>query len=82
MGGGGICVHLCSSLCLSVASLLFIMRREVQVGAVRIGGGRPLVFIGGTCMIEGRDSALRHAQAIRTITERLGMPFVYKSSVD
>jgi 2-dehydro-3-deoxyphosphooctonate aldolase (KDO 8-P synthase) len=58
------------------------MRREVTVGSVRIGGTQPLVFIGGTCVIEGRDSALRHATAIRRITERLKMPFVYKSSFD
>jgi 2-dehydro-3-deoxyphosphooctonate aldolase (KDO 8-P synthase) len=58
------------------------MRREVTVGSVRVGGNRPLVFIGGTCVIEGRDSALRHAAAIRRITDQLGMPFVYKSSFD
>jgi len=58
------------------------MGREVTVGPLRIGGGRPLVFIGGTCMIESRDSALRHAEAIRGITARLGMPCIYKSSFD
>jgi 2-dehydro-3-deoxyphosphooctonate aldolase (KDO 8-P synthase) len=58
------------------------MRREVTVGSVRIGGDQPLVFIGGTCVIEGRDSALRHATAIRRITDKLGMAFVYKSSFD
>ena len=58
------------------------MRREVTVGSVRIGGDQPLVFIGGTCVIEGRDSALRHAAALRRITDKLGMPFVYKSSFD
>ena len=58
------------------------MRREVTVGSVRIGGDQPLVFIGGTCVIEGRDSALRHAAAMRRITDKLGMPFVYKSSFD
>jgi len=57
-------------------------RREVAVGQVRIGGRQPLAFIGGTCMIESRDSALRHAEAIRDITARLGVPFVYKSSFD
>ncbi len=58
------------------------MTREVAVGAVRLGGQRPFVFIGGTCTIEGRDSALRHAEAIRKITESLSIPFVYKSSFD
>jgi 2-dehydro-3-deoxyphosphooctonate aldolase (KDO 8-P synthase) len=57
-------------------------RREVAVGSVAIGGGHPLVFIGGTCVIESRDSALRHAAAIRDIAEEVGMPFVYKSSFD
>jgi 2-dehydro-3-deoxyphosphooctonate aldolase (KDO 8-P synthase) len=58
------------------------MRREVTVGSVRIGGDRPLVFIGGTCMIESRDSALRHAAALRAMTDRLGVGFIYKSSFD
>ncbi len=57
-------------------------RREVPVGGVRLGGGRPLVFIGGPCVIEGRDSALRHAEAMRSITAAAGMPFIYKSSFD
>jgi 2-dehydro-3-deoxyphosphooctonate aldolase (KDO 8-P synthase) len=57
-------------------------RREVQVGPLRIGAGRPLVFIGGPCVIESRDSVLRHAAAIKTITERAGIPFIYKSSFD
>lgn len=57
-------------------------RREVHVGPVRIGAGQPLVFIGGPCVIESRDSVLRHAAAIKAITERVGIPFVYKSSFD
>jgi 2-dehydro-3-deoxyphosphooctonate aldolase (KDO 8-P synthase) len=58
------------------------MTREVQIGAVRVGGMQPLAFIGGTCVIEGRDSALRHAEAMRDICARRGVPFVYKSSFD
>jgi len=79
--GGG---DLCSSVVISVHLwfLLLDMRREVTVGSVRIGGDRPLVFIGGTCVIESRDSALRHASALRKMTDRLGMPLVYKSSFD
>jgi 2-dehydro-3-deoxyphosphooctonate aldolase (KDO 8-P synthase) len=58
------------------------MTREVQVGPVRIGGRQPLAFIGGTCVIESRDSALRHAEALRDICAARGVPFVYKSSFD
>ena len=56
--------------------------RQIAAGPVRIGGGRPLVFIGGPCVIESRDHALRHAAALRTITERVGVPFIFKSSFD
>jgi len=54
----------------------------VRVGPVQIGGRRPFVFIGGPCVIESRDHALRHAMALRAITERAGVPFIYKSSFD
>jgi 2-dehydro-3-deoxyphosphooctonate aldolase (KDO 8-P synthase) len=54
----------------------------VRVGPVQIGGRRPFVFIGGPCVIESRDHALRHAMALREITERAGVPFIYKSSFD
>jgi 2-dehydro-3-deoxyphosphooctonate aldolase (KDO 8-P synthase) len=56
--------------------------QEVSVGPLRIGGGRPFVFIGGPCVIESREHALRHAAALRAITDRTGVPFIYKSSFD
>ncbi len=63
------------------------MIREVSPAAVPIGpllcgGGRPFVLIAGPCVVESRDSALRHAQMLRTLTDRLGVPFIYKSSYD
>ena len=54
----------------------------VRIGPLLCGGGRPLVLIAGPCVVESRDSALRHAQALRALTDRLGVPFVYKSSYD
>jgi 2-dehydro-3-deoxyphosphooctonate aldolase (KDO 8-P synthase) len=56
--------------------------QEVAVGPLRVGGGRPFVFIGGPCVIESREHALRHAAALRAITGRAGVPFIYKSSFD
>lgn len=55
---------------------------EVDVGGVRFGGGRPFAFIGGPCVIESRDHALRHAERLRDIALRVGVPFVFKSSYD
>jgi 2-dehydro-3-deoxyphosphooctonate aldolase (KDO 8-P synthase) len=56
--------------------------RIVDVGQLRIGGGAPLAVIAGPCVIEGRESALRHAAALKEASDRVGVPFVYKSSYD
>ena len=39
-------------------------------------------LIGGPCVIESRDSALRHAEALKTICDDVGMPLIFKSSFD
>jgi 2-dehydro-3-deoxyphosphooctonate aldolase (KDO 8-P synthase) len=54
----------------------------IPIGPLLCGGGRPFILIAGPCVVEGRDSALRHAQMLRTLTDRLGVPFIYKSSYD
>jgi 2-dehydro-3-deoxyphosphooctonate aldolase (KDO 8-P synthase) len=41
-----------------------------------------LAVIAGPCVIEGREAALRHGDALREITARVGVPFIYKSSYD
>jgi 2-dehydro-3-deoxyphosphooctonate aldolase (KDO 8-P synthase) len=56
--------------------------RTVQVGSVILGGDRPFAFIAGPCVIESRDSALRHATKLKNLTRRLGVPLIYKSSYD
>src|SRR4051812_11908920 len=58
------------------------MTREVAVGPLKIGGGRPFAFIGGAGVIEGRESSLRHAERIRDIAARVGVPYIFKSSYD
>jgi len=56
--------------------------RGVRVGALTIGGGAPLALIAGPCVIESRDAALRHAERVRELAARAGLPVVYKSSFD
>jgi 2-dehydro-3-deoxyphosphooctonate aldolase (KDO 8-P synthase) len=56
--------------------------RAVQIGDVTVGGGAPLSLIAGPCVIESRDAALRHAERVREIARRAGLPVVYKSSFD
>ncbi len=55
---------------------------EVRVGSVAIGGGAPLAVIAGPCVIESRDSALRHAERLRSLAADAGVALVYKSSFD
>jgi len=54
----------------------------VDLGPFAIGGDHPLVLIAGPCVLESRDHALRHAEAIGAVCARLGVPYVFKSSFD
>ncbi len=56
--------------------------REVTVGSVRIGAGRPLVLIGGPCAIEDEQHALMTAERLTKIAADKRVPFIYKSSYD
>jgi 2-dehydro-3-deoxyphosphooctonate aldolase (KDO 8-P synthase) len=59
-----------------------MLTRLIQVGGVEIGGGRPLAVIAGPCVVENRDSALRHAAALKECADRVGVSYVFKSSYD
>ncbi|MBI5365501.1 MAG: 3-deoxy-8-phosphooctulonate synthase [Planctomycetes bacterium] len=56
--------------------------RTVAIGSVELGAGRPLVFIGGPCVIESEAACLAAARRLREITGELGIPFVFKASYD
>jgi 2-dehydro-3-deoxyphosphooctonate aldolase (KDO 8-P synthase) len=59
-----------------------IPTREVRIGAIAVGGGRPLVLIGGPCAIEDEKHALMTAERLARIAADARVPFVYKSSYD
>jgi len=54
----------------------------IQVGNVSIGGNGPLAVIAGPCVIESKESALRHAAALKQCADRVGVPYVFKASYD
>ncbi|HZF05305.1 MAG TPA: 3-deoxy-8-phosphooctulonate synthase [Patescibacteria group bacterium] len=56
--------------------------REVRIGSITVGGGRPLVLIGGPCAIEDEKHALMTAERLATIAGDRRVPYVYKSSYD
>ncbi len=47
-----------------------------------VGLDRPLFLIAGPCVIESEQLALDTAGRLKEIAERLGVPFLYKSSFD
>lgn len=54
----------------------------VAVGDVRFGNHLPLALIAGPCALESRAHALEMAAALKEITERVGVGFVFKTSFD
>ncbi len=54
----------------------------VAVGKVRFGNTLPLALIAGPCALESRAHAFEMAAALKEMTARLGVGFVYKTSFD
>ncbi|HVU40157.1 MAG TPA: 3-deoxy-8-phosphooctulonate synthase [Xanthobacteraceae bacterium] len=54
----------------------------VAVGKTRFGNALPLALIAGPCALESRAHAFDMASALKEITARLGIGFVYKTSFD
>lgn len=54
-------------------------KKRVKVKGIEFGDEK-LVFIGGPCVIEDENSTLRTAEKIKKLTEKLSIPFVFKSS--
>jgi 2-dehydro-3-deoxyphosphooctonate aldolase (KDO 8-P synthase) len=54
----------------------------VHAGGVTIGGGGALALVAGPCVIESEAHAVETALALRDITRRAGVPFIFKASYD
>jgi 2-dehydro-3-deoxyphosphooctonate aldolase (KDO 8-P synthase) len=54
----------------------------VAVGEARFGNDLPFALIAGPCALESRAHALEMAVALKEMTARLGIGFVYKTSFD
>jgi 2-dehydro-3-deoxyphosphooctonate aldolase (KDO 8-P synthase) len=54
----------------------------VRVNDLNIGNNLPLCIIAGPCVLESRNHAFEMAQALKEITQKLGMGFIFKTSFD
>jgi len=54
----------------------------VSIGNIKVGEGQPLVLFAGPCVLEGLERSLLIGRRVKEITERLGIPYVFKASFD
>jgi 2-dehydro-3-deoxyphosphooctonate aldolase (KDO 8-P synthase) len=56
--------------------------RVATVSSLTIGEAQPLALIAGPCVIENDDLMMRTAETLVTLTRKLGIPFIFKSSFE
>ena len=58
------------------------MAFPITLAGATVGPNHPLFVIAGPDVIEAEDFTLRHAQRLKAITQKLGVPFAFKCSYD
>ena len=56
--------------------------KEVKIGNLTVGGGKGLFLLAGPCVIEDPDRTLAIGRRMKEITEKLGIPYIFKASFD
>lgn len=56
--------------------------KTIQVASLDVSNEKPMVLFGGMNVLESRDMAMQVAEAYVGITEKLGIPYVFKASFD
>jgi 2-dehydro-3-deoxyphosphooctonate aldolase (KDO 8-P synthase) len=56
--------------------------QTVRLNGIAFGDPKTLALIGGPCVIESEEKALRHADKISKIARDLKVPYVFKASYD
>ncbi|HVR70963.1 MAG TPA: 3-deoxy-8-phosphooctulonate synthase [Vicinamibacteria bacterium] len=54
----------------------------IRLGRHRLGGGGPLFLIAGPCVIENDRHPALVARRLKEVTDRLGIPLIFKASYD
>lgn len=58
------------------------MANTVTLGSIAFANDKPFVLLGGMNVLESREMALRVAEHFVCVTEKLGIPYVFKASFD
>jgi len=57
-------------------------QKVITLGKIEIGNNKPFVLFGGMNVLESRDLAMRVCEEYVRVTEKLGIPYVFKASFD
>ena len=57
-------------------------QKTIEVGNLRVSNDLPFVLFGGMNVLESRELALEVASAYNEVTDRLGIPYIFKASFD
>ena len=71
-----------SSKSMSSASQSAFPERHINVAGLTAGNSLPLMLLGGMNVLESAELADEVAQAYVNVTQKLGMPYVFKASFD
>ena len=58
------------------------MITSLTLNNIEIANDKPFVLFGGMNVLESRDLAMRIAEHYVQVTEKLGIPYVFKASFD
>lgn len=58
------------------------MTKKFKIKNITIGGDAPLILIAGPCAAESQDICFEIATRVKEITDRLGIPYIFKASFD
>lgn len=56
--------------------------KVINIGGFEIGGKDPIALLAGPCVLEDYDRTLMIGKEIKRITQKLGMPYIFKASYD
>lgn len=57
-------------------------QKIIKLGAIEIGNHKPFVLFGGMNVLESRDLAMKVCEEYVRVTQKLGIPYVFKASFD
>jgi len=59
-----------------------MQQKVVRAGSIEISNDKPMVLFGGMNVLESRDLAMSIAEHYVEVTQKLGIPYVFKASFD